>query len=505
MAQKPDARRVLLIGGNPANDIPELLKYPLAALTHVELDAFINEILFDTGGDEYRRCLSDPRLKQCLMDGPRFVKQTREKFDVVIVEAPEPTTIALNRFYTVEFYRDINRILTPGGFLYTAVSASEQMRDEAANVTASIYRALKTVFRQTLVTAGPRNQFFSGKNFAGKKDAPLTFDGKTLYERWKSAGIKTKYFRPEYFLNADEISADKTDFALRRIAAVSAPANSALRPISAFYNLSLWSRYSGSRLENMLNLLKRLRIELVGGALAASAVLLLIFVVILLGRKKAQDIGRAERTIITAVIAATGFTGMALELILIFIFQTLLGYIYASIGLIIAMFMLGLGLGAWSIRKCSTDRTEKRWKLLLGLDVVLLLTAVSLPFLMGHEWRLSATWPIAGAIYLLTLLTGFAGGAQFILAVGLMDVEMNDKAQQPSPAGQIPRHVALLNAVDLAGAALGGISIGVIFLPLFGFGGACYLLAILKAGTAALIGVLLYFNTRHFEKHCATN
>ncbi|MDO9542263.1 MAG: hypothetical protein Q7J98_08075 [Kiritimatiellia bacterium] len=487
MAQKPDARRVLLIGGSPVNDIPELLKYPLQRLTHVELDALINDMLFNTGGNEYRRALSDPRLQQCLMDGPRFVKQTREKFDVVIVEGPEPTTLALNRFYTAEFYRSINRILAPGGFLYTAVNSSEQMQDEAASITASVCGALQTVFPRLLVTAGPRNQFF-----AGKKNAPLTFDGKILCERWSAAGIKTKYFRPEYFLSADEISADKTDFVHRRISDVSAPINSALRPVSAFYNLSLWSRYSGSRLEHLFNVLKPVRFEWVAGAVAAFAILLLIFVVILLGQKTARAAGRAERIIITAVIAATGFAGMALELVLIFIFQTLLGYIYASIGLIMAMFMMGLALGALFVRKYSLP-AEKRWLLLFELDAVLLLTAVSLPFLIEHDPGALA-WPVAGVIYFLTLLTGWAGGAQFILAAGLLnEKKCGADYYQPSAGARIPRNIALLNAVDLAAAALGGISIGIIFLPLFGFGGACYLLAILKAGTASLIGAFLVF------------
>jgi len=502
MAQKPSARKVLLIGGNPVGDIPELLKYPLEKLVHVELDPLINRMLAKNAGADYQQAGRDPRLEQCLMDAPRFVKQVevkkgkdgkKEKFDVVIAEGLAPTTIVLNRLYTVEFYRAISNLLAPDGFFYTAVESSELLQDEAATLAASIYKALQTVFPQVLVTAGPRNQFF-----AGQKNAPLTFDGNILYERWRSspcAGVKTKYFRPEYFLNADEISAEKTDFVRRRISSLPAPANTALKPVSAFYNLFLWSRYSSSHLEPFLNWLKGLKFGWIAGGLGTICFLAILFMGAVFGKRTARGHEWPARLALVTVITATGFSGMALELILIFIFQTFLGYIYASIGLIIAMYMLGMTLGAWVVRKYSGGEEsgrKKSWRLLLELDALLLFIALGLPVLMKGNWDFSATWPLAGAIYMLTLLTGWAGGVQFILANNLM--EINSKV-----AGSMASHAALLNAADLAGAALGGISIGIIFLPLFGFAGTCYLLAILKTGSCSLIGVFLYFNTRHFD------
>ncbi len=490
MAQNPSARKVLLIGGNPADDLPELLKYPLANLTHVELDAAINRLLADAGNAEYRRAVSDPRLKQCLMDAPRFVKQAgekNEKFDVVIVEGPEPTTLALNRLYTVEFFRDIRNILAPDGFFYTAVESSEHLQDETASLAASIFKALQAVFPRVLVTAGTRNQFFSGR-----KNAALTFDGKILCERWRSAGIKTKYFRPEYFLNADEINAGKTDFVRRRISSLPVPANTAFKPVSAFYNLFLWSRYSSSHLELFLNWMKGLQFKWIAGGLGTIFFLAFLFTSVMLRLKNARVREQSARMVTVTVITVTGFAGMALELILIFMFQTFLGYIYTSIGIIIAMFMLGLALGAKSVKRYSTAGHNKCGKLLLKFDALLLLIALGLPVLMRGGWYFSAEWILAGIIYILILLTGLAGGAQFVLANNLLDREPLSGDSDPRKV-EISRNAALLNAVDLAGAALGGICIGIILLPLFGFTGTCYLLAILKTGTILLIGALLYF------------
>lgn len=493
MAQNPSARKILFIGGNPVDDLPELLKYPLETLTHVELDSEMNRLLNEAGGAEYLRAVSDPRLKQCLMDAPRFVKQAagkNEKFDIVIVEGPEPTTIALNRFYTVEFYRAISRILAPEGFFYTAVESSEDLQDETASLVASVFKALQAVFPRVLITAGTRNQFF-----AGQENAPLTFDGKILYERWRSAGIKTKYFRPEYFLNADEISAEKTDFVRHRISSFPVPANTALKPLSAFYNLILWSRYSGSRIERPLHWLKGVKTGWIPGGIGTVFLLVLIFTSVMLKMAKKQGNERPARMVIATVIAVTGFTGMALELILIFIFQTFLGYIYTSIGIVIAMFMLGLALGARAVKKYSGAGPDKCLRILIELDAVLLFIALALPILMKGNFGFSAEWAMTGAIYILTLLTGWADGAQFILSNYLLNRETGG-ADVYAQKAEISRNAALLNAVDLGGAALGGISIGIIFLPLLGFNGTCYLLAALKIGTILLIGILMCFHTQ---------
>lgn len=59
MAQKPSARKILFIGGNPVSDIPELLKYPLKKLVHVELDPLINRMLAENAGADYQQAMRD--------------------------------------------------------------------------------------------------------------------------------------------------------------------------------------------------------------------------------------------------------------------------------------------------------------------------------------------------------------------------------------------------------------------------------------------------------------
>jgi spermidine synthase len=506
MAQNPAARSVLLIGGNPANDIHELLKYPLRRLVHVELDGAISRLLNAAGGKEYRRAVGDPRFSQAVADGPRYVKTSRETFDAIIVAAPQPTTIALTRFYTLEFYRAAQQRLAPGGFLYTSVEASEHLQDETAALTASIHQALQRVFPRVLVTGGMHNQYF-----AGMTDSPLTFDRQVLFQRSAGARLGYRYFRPEYFLNADEISPDKTEFVTQRLAEIRVPVNTTLRPISTFYQLRLWSRFSGSRLEGILAGLGRVRFDWTCAGIAIGGLVLLLIGAGLGSRRRGIDgtgaklslrlstaspsnaderscwrarLRRAapqswERGMLGLVMAATGCCGLALELILVYVFQSLLGYVYARIGLIVAVFMLGLLLGAlWP----GNSKTAGSWRMVLALDGLLAGLAIAIPILaetcLNSPALAGAGVLIEALIDVAILLAGWAVGAQFVAINQLLCAAGLSQGAAAARA----------NAADLFGAALGGFLVGVVFLPLWGIAAACLLLAALK--TASLLAAL---------------
>jgi len=577
MAQKPEARRVLLIGGNPVNDIPELLKYPLQKLVHIELDDKINGLLESVASADFRQALRDPRLEQIHMDALRYVKQygrrdamhqlrggkcflsfptrsgiqenlmldsrfrgndsmevryptpitevasgatapwgtTAPLFDAILVDAAEPATIALNRFYTQDFYRDIRSILSPDGFLYTAVSASEDLQGEAAFLSASICAALQAVFGRVLVTSGTKNQFF-----AGATNSPVTLARATLFRRSAGADIKTHYFRPEYFLNADEISPEKLDFVERQLAAIPVTANAVLKPVSTFYQIALWSRFSGSGLESLLVWLARLRQGWVTGALLGFG-LVCLGIGVVLGRRpacakqgcvilpherhvKARGLHRIteivgpvpspgaggpasffSRSMLVVVMAATGLCGMALELILIFVFQSLLGYVYSKVGLIVAMFMLGLTLGATGC--VPTLKRSGQWRAMAVMEILLIAEAACIPWLMtGLSSSLMPWIPwgwVEALIYGLIAVSGALVGAQFVLVNELLkNVAPAMPSRDTADAGQGVT-AAITNTADLVGAALGGLVVGVLLLPLFGITATCFLLAALKVAS----------------------
>ena len=111
MAERPGAKRVLLVSGGASGTAREILKYPVAAVDYVEIDP---EVL--RAAERFLpENLRDPRIHPINADGRRWVQETPQRYDVVIVDVPDPSTSQLNRFYTREFFAEVHRILVPGG------------------------------------------------------------------------------------------------------------------------------------------------------------------------------------------------------------------------------------------------------------------------------------------------------------------------------------------------------------------------------------------------------
>jgi spermidine synthase len=112
--------------------------------------------------------MDDPRVTVILADGRRFVQTARQTFDVVILDLPEPSTGALNRFYTEEFFREVRTVLNPGGILALGLPAAENYwSPELARRNGSIYHTLRAVFPHVLALPGETTYFLALRRPAG--------------------------------------------------------------------------------------------------------------------------------------------------------------------------------------------------------------------------------------------------------------------------------------------------------------------------------------------------
>jgi spermidine synthase len=107
---------VLIIGGGDGGTLREVLKHPeVKRAVMVDIDGDVVEAskqylpLWNTG-------FSDPRAQVLIQDGIKFVAETDEKFDVVLVDSTDPEGPGLVLF-TPEFYKNIAKILKPGGIM----------------------------------------------------------------------------------------------------------------------------------------------------------------------------------------------------------------------------------------------------------------------------------------------------------------------------------------------------------------------------------------------------
>jgi spermidine synthase len=113
------ATEVLIIGGGDGGTLEEVLKHEgVRRVTQVELDPSVSDLCRRYLPGICKSAFEDPRARLLFQDGARFVAETAERFDVIIVDSTDPIGPGAVLF-TAEFYGDCRRCLHPGGILVT--------------------------------------------------------------------------------------------------------------------------------------------------------------------------------------------------------------------------------------------------------------------------------------------------------------------------------------------------------------------------------------------------
>ena len=113
----PGPKKALIVGGGDGGAAEEMLKHPsLEQVVLVELDGKVVEIAKKHFGAIHRGVFDNPKLKLLIEDGLKFVSETKEKFDYIALDLPDPVGPA-TLLYEEAFLRDCKRALAPGGVL----------------------------------------------------------------------------------------------------------------------------------------------------------------------------------------------------------------------------------------------------------------------------------------------------------------------------------------------------------------------------------------------------
>lgn len=120
LASLPGARRVLVLGGGDGLAVREILKYPqVESVTLVDLDPAMTELfsrapaLTALNGD----ALKSSRVRVVNADALQWLEESREFFDFVVVDFPDPANFALGKLYTSAFYRLLEKRLSAQGLI----------------------------------------------------------------------------------------------------------------------------------------------------------------------------------------------------------------------------------------------------------------------------------------------------------------------------------------------------------------------------------------------------
>lgn len=138
----PAPRSALIVGGGDGGAAEELLKHPsIERITLVELDAEVVEVSREHLRTIHRGSLDDARVRIVHGDGAAYVRDRDELYDLVLLDLTDPETPA-GPLYTEDFFRDVRRVLAPGGAMVVHLGAPFHEGPQVSG----LHAALRKVF-----------------------------------------------------------------------------------------------------------------------------------------------------------------------------------------------------------------------------------------------------------------------------------------------------------------------------------------------------------------------
>ncbi len=132
MSLAPSRENVLVIGGGDGLVMHEVLKYSdVRHATLVDIDPAMTHLgqtfgpIVTLNGDS----LNNPRVAVVNADGYRFLADSSDLYEVIIIDLPDPRNESLARLYSRDFYGLVKRHLARGGIFVTQASSPYFVRN----------------------------------------------------------------------------------------------------------------------------------------------------------------------------------------------------------------------------------------------------------------------------------------------------------------------------------------------------------------------------------------
>jgi hypothetical protein len=387
---------------------------------------------------------------------------------------PAPMSLALNRYFTQEFFAlAASRLKTKGIFAFSIPSKREILSPSFASFNSSIINALNREFKSKIIV--PSDSMLvvcaNGKNLKSQG----------LIANFSTNRIKTFFLTTHHL--ASLLDHSIAEYAQGKINS-SIAANTDLNPAGFTYYLALEQAkfHPGIRLD--LETMRR-------GVIAFAIIAILL----------ALSGGCFSRKMSCLInIAAAGFTSISLSAVIFMLFQVYCGALYWKTGLLISAFMAGLSAGVFLV-----NRNEALVKIKVAWIFLLWMAAICALY---PGMKLFAGNGAAEVVYYgYALVCGFVtGGAYPILARGINEAP-RAKARgffSSCPSGEIPTAsirglkaavlkrrdksafqsnspAAVIYSADLAGAFLGTLLCAGLLVPFLGITSTILALLLINA------------------------
>lgn len=414
---KPE--NVLLVGGGVGGCLKQILKHQPRQVTYLELDPLLIHM-----AELYTGEFLDSLENVSVVSGDArfYIKKTKKKYDVVIINLPDPVNAQVNRFYTTDFFEEAKRVLDKQGILSIRINAPPDIISPLfGQLLSTIAQSLNTSFEHILILPAAKTTFLASDN-----KLPLSNVVNILKERSAERNLVLQYVNEYYF--DYNLTAEKMTYIKKRIETSYGVLNTDLKPVCYYFTMILWGGVLSENIRGMF--IKLFNIN-------PFWFLLLLIPALFFFRRRA---------IIYLSVFTIGASEISAEVILIILFQIYYGYIYSWIGAIIAFYMLGLALGTLFYMRSIFFRRSTT-KILSNVE-----------FIMAFYFAvilLVSILKIPGTTLLISFLIffgGFMGGLHFPLSMALL---------KRTNAGSV-------YSVDLIGSSLGALITAVIFIPILG-------------------------------------
>lgn len=433
MIQHSHPSRILLISGGMAGMINEILKYNVSEITYLEINPGIFRF------KKYLSSLKNYQNKINVIkeDIRTYLTRNRDIYDVIILNLPPPSTIGLNRFYTVDFYNVIRNHCDENSVVCTSLpSTLNYAGKESLTENAILWKTLGVKFKHRLLITGGKNYFLSSQSSLNPK----------ITQMIKQRDIKTQYVN-EYYMD-DDLMISRSNILVSGFPS-EAKVNHDFSPSLFLAEINTWLSHFGIVYYFLISLP-------------------LLFFIFGIFRQNGISVG----------LYTGGFSSASLEIVLLLIYQIIFGSIYSSISLFFAVFMGGLVLG--SLWKCKKDYFMKRY---VRLQFLLAIYAVFLPLLIIWTDHISGHGVLLRLLFLiLILIPSFITGNEFYLSSGMRKKSYRELSGKSY-------------STDLFGSAIGSFLTSIALIPLLGLIWTCFILAILNI-FSGLWGLLFF---RHMK------
>lgn len=436
-------KRVLMIGGGPEGMVEEALRHNPTNLDYLELDER-KQLIARTP----LNCMPEDNRIHLLTGDPRryLAESSSIIYDTIIFASGEPITLVNGRLSTVEALRSAASRLTDDGVLALQIhGAVNYLPPTSATYAASVIKALEEVFPKVEFIPGNPLILLAYKN-ADHELADANLISRTLNMR----GIDTVYLTRDVLWNSLEpLRKERFEHAIDQ-AKSGAVTHTDLSP-AAF--ATDWMRWS----EMMDDSLAPVKEEALPRWLFMMLPLIPSIALVVFGRIFSQRQLRGA-----SVAWITGYTSFMASMLIFFVFQIAIGSLFLNLALLNALFMLGLGLGAFLGRRSRGARAALISAALLSLPLILLPNL--LPWLEFAETTLAT-----GIMLLVATLAGSGTGAGFAAASGTA----------------LGRNPGVIYAADVAGAAMAALWGAFILLPNGG------LVSLVTSGLALVVALVI--------------